>query len=250
MRPILTLLAALFALGGLYPSAEARSIPPAPKDYILDEPGLLSSSEEAQLSSMLAQEDRERGNQIVFAIFSGLENEDIVDFTVRVFQEWKPGQKGKDNGVIVAIFQADRKIRVEVGYGLEPWITDLRASTLIREILAPKMRAGRTAEGLFLAAKQLRAWINIDPSADSAKLSAFGPQQKALPRSILIGILILIFLLIRFVSGLNATNIGGTRRGGPFIGGGGFGGFGGGGGFGGFGGGGGRSGGGGSSGGW
>jgi len=88
---------------------------------------------------------------MVIAIFRSLEGESLEDYSIRPAQQWRIGQKGLDNGLILLVFAEDRKVRVEVGYGLEPTITDAVASQVIRQSIAPRFREGRYGAGLEAA---------------------------------------------------------------------------------------------------
>jgi uncharacterized protein len=100
---------------------------------------------------MLADRERATGVQMVIAVFQSLEGESLEDYSIRLAQQWRIGQKGLDNGLILLVFLQERKVRVEVGYGLEPTITDVVASQVIRESIAPRFREGRYAAGLEAA---------------------------------------------------------------------------------------------------
>jgi len=88
---------------------------------------------------------------MVIAIFRSLEGESLEDYSVRLAQQWRVGQKGLDNGLVLLVFVQERKVRIEVGYGLEPTITDVVAAQIIRERIAPRFREGRYAAGLEAA---------------------------------------------------------------------------------------------------
>lgn len=85
---------------------------------------------------------------MVIAIFRSLEGENLEDFSIRLAQRWRIGQTGLDNGVILLVFVQDRKLRFEVGYGLEPVMPDALTGQIIREIIAPRFREGRYEVGL------------------------------------------------------------------------------------------------------
>ena len=88
---------------------------------------------------------------MVIAVFASLEGESLEDYSIRLAQQWRIGQKGLDNGLILLVFLQERKVRVEVGYGLEPTITDVVASQIIRERIAPRFREGKYGAGLEAA---------------------------------------------------------------------------------------------------
>jgi uncharacterized protein len=88
---------------------------------------------------------------MVIAVFRSLEGESLEDYSIRLAQQWRIGQKGLDNGVILLVFVQDRKVRFEVGYGLEPVVPDAAAARIIREVIAPRFREGHYAAGLEAA---------------------------------------------------------------------------------------------------
>jgi uncharacterized protein len=127
--------------------AELR-VPPPPDHRINDYAGALSASERQRLEQKLIDRERTSSNQVVVAIFRSLDGESLEDFSIRLAQAWRIGQKGLDNGVIFLIFLDDRKTRIEVGYGLEPTLTDAVSSSILRDVVAPRFREGRVADGI------------------------------------------------------------------------------------------------------
>ena len=134
-------------------------VPPAPEARVNDYAGLLASDARARLEQRLTERERATGTQMAIAIFPGLEGESLEDFSIRLAQQWRIGRKGLDNGVILLVFVRDRKVRLEVGYGLEPVIPDSVAAQIIRESLRPRFREQRYAEGLEAAADAVYARI-------------------------------------------------------------------------------------------
>lgn len=224
----------------------AREIPPPPREFVYDEAGWLSPQEERQLIEMLLDFERESSNQIVVAVFRSLEGEDLADFSHRVAEAWKIGQADRDNGVLLAIYAEDRQIDIEVGYGLEPVITDLIASQIIAEDLRPAFRAGRTFEGIAAGVRNLMA-ASRGEYQGSGRANADESKGRSRGLPIPFFLLLILFLVLgrRRRRGLLGpmlfygamSGLGGRRGGGGFGGRGGFGGggsfLGGGGGFGG-----------------
>lgn len=103
------------------------------------------------MEATLADRERVTGVQMVIAVFTSLEGESLEDYSIRLAKQWRIGQKGLDNGLILLVFLRERKVRVEVGYGLEPTITDVVAGQIIRESIAPRFREGRYGAGLEAA---------------------------------------------------------------------------------------------------
>jgi len=126
----------------------ALKIPPPPDHRINDYAGALTASDRERLEDKLRQRERGSSTQIVVAIFPSLEGESLEDYSVRLAQSWRIGRKGLDNGVVFLIFVGDRKMRIEVGYGLEANLTDAISSSILRDVVAPRFREGRLADGI------------------------------------------------------------------------------------------------------
>jgi uncharacterized protein len=105
-----------------------------------DEAQILSESTIKTLSETLKQHEEKTTNQVVVLTVPSLEGDNIEDYANRVFNEWKLGQKGKDNGILVVVVPGDRKMRIEVGYGLEGELPDVLAGRIIRNIMTPLFR--------------------------------------------------------------------------------------------------------------
>jgi uncharacterized protein len=148
---------ALLLLAVATAPGRARDVPPAPATYVLDEGGWLSSAQEARLSADLLGYERETSNQIVVAVFRSLDGEDLADFSQRVAEAWGVGRREKDNGILLAVYVAERQIDIEVGYGLEGVVTDAVANGIRTGILVPAFRARRFADGIFQAVDALKA---------------------------------------------------------------------------------------------
>jgi uncharacterized protein len=116
-----------------------------------DYAGLLSPAERERLEALLTERERAAGPQMAIAVFRSLDGESVEDVANRLFQKWRLGSKALDNGVLLVLFVQDRKVRIEVGYGLEAVLTDAVSSQIIREALAPRFREQRYAVGLEAA---------------------------------------------------------------------------------------------------
>ena len=109
---------------------------------VTDNAQILSENSVTTLSETLKGHELKTTNQIVILTISSLEGESIEDFANKVFNEWKLGQKDKDNGVLIVVVPDERKMRIEVGYGLEGILPDITAGRIIRNIMAPRFREG------------------------------------------------------------------------------------------------------------
>jgi uncharacterized protein len=247
---------ALLGLLLLAPRAWALDVP-ALTTRVNDQAGLLTDADRQRIEARLAGHEQRSGQQFAVLIIPSLEGEPVEAFSLRVVESWKLGKKGKDEGLLLLIAAKDRKMRIEVGYGLEGVITDALSSRVIRETLTPAFRSQDYAGGIDRALVRLIRAAGGDPGAEPAPAAA--PRRERRSR-LPVGFIISLILFPLIVWALNRGGGGGgrgRRRGGLYMGGvywggggGSFRGGGGGGGFGGFSGGGGGFGGGGASGSW
>ncbi len=196
---------------------------------------------------------------MAIAVFKSLDGESLEDVANRLFQQWRLGQKKLDNGVLLVVFVEDRKLRLEVGYGLEAVLPDAEAAQIIRGAIAPRFREQRYAAGLEAAT--IAVYERLKPgSTPPEELKRWADSSQRRRQSPNLYLLVFLAFVVFTVGGLawDASHQRGytagrrgwaPSRGGWYGGGWGGGGYSGGGGFGGGGGGGGFSGGGGSSGG-
>lgn len=160
-----------------------------------DYAGLLSGAERERLESILAAGERATGAQVVIAVFRSLEGESLEDATIRLAERWRIGRKGLDDGVIVVVFVRERRVRLEVGYGLEGTIPDVVASRIIRDSVAPRFREARYAEGLEAAVAAILARVEGRESPDAAARASrhAGP---GLPSWAVLGFFVLLALTV------------------------------------------------------
>lgn len=121
---------------------------------------VLSPEARTQLERRIAEHERTSGAQMVIAIFPSLEGEELTDFSIRLAERWRVGQKSLENGVILLAFVRERRLRLEVGYGLEPVLPDAAAGQILRETLAPRLREQRWGDGLAAAVEAVYARID------------------------------------------------------------------------------------------
>jgi uncharacterized protein len=131
-------------------------IPEKPQRYVTDRAGLLGPGQPEALNAKLEQFEKDTSNQILVWIDNKVpEGFTLEDFTVRAAQKWRAGQKKEDNGAILFVFPEDRKVRIEVGYGLEGRIPDITARRIIDEQILPRFRQGDMAGGVEAGANAL-----------------------------------------------------------------------------------------------
>jgi uncharacterized protein len=236
--------------------AAAAKIPPL-SGPVVDEAGILDARGRSALDALSRaawDQPAEKRVQLQYLLVRSLEGDDIESYAVRVFEAWKLGEAGRDNGVLVVVAVEDRRVRIETGYGTEGGLTDAQSGRIIRQTITPAFRAGAYAQGLHEAGVQILGALGALPQNVRPRQSARPGAVPPLGASAMI-VLAIMFFVMRVLTSFGPRRRFSGRRGGwgtfggPFGGmGGGLGGFGGGGG--GWGGGGGRSGGGGASGGW
>lgn len=221
-----------------------------PTGYVNDFAGVLDGASKQTLENYAANLERVAGAQMAIVLVPSLDGEPIEDAANRLYREWGIGQKGKNEGILLMLSVNDRKSRAEVGYGLEPVITDGEAGGILRSI-RPILRQGNYGGGLLAAAEEIGRQIaqekGVDLGDGQLERRVRHRDEPSIPFPlIVIGVIILLSLLGRggrgggdFLTGMILGNMLGGRRswGGGGFGGGGGGWGGGGGGFGGFGGG-------------
>lgn len=236
---------------------------PALTGRIVDQANILSPAKELELSAKLEALEHDTTDQLVVVTLPSLQGYEIEDYGYRLGRAWGIGQQGKNNGALLIIAPTERKVRIEVGYGLEPILTDALSALIIQNQMLPAFRTGGYEQGITDGVDAIDHQLRLDPAEAQARAAAAKPAKSKAPGLPLAFIAIVLFFLFfgmlgggrggrRRGNGLGAVLLWGAaeamRNGGRGGWGGGGGGFGGGGG--GFGGGGGGFGGGGASGGW
>ena len=121
----------------------AVQLPARPEGRVNDLAGVMSAAARQQVETALAAAEARTSNQIVVVTLPSLEGEDIADVGYRIGRTWGIGQQGRDNGVVLVVAVAERKLRIEVGKGLEGALTDLESRVIIDEVIRPELVAGR-----------------------------------------------------------------------------------------------------------
>lgn len=231
---------------------------PDPIGYVSDFAQVVQPDIERQIVDIATELQQKTEAQIAVAAFRNMNGDEIDGFTNKLFEQWMPGKKGLDNGILIVNALDERQLRIEVGYGLEGVINDARAGEIRRDLMTPLLKEGKYGEAYLVGVAAIAGLIakseNVELETLKGKVLPRGGGRRGQKGSGLTQILFVLFILfIAFLSNRRRRR-GGLYGSGPWIGGmgGGLGGWsgggGGGGGFGGFGGGG--SGGGGSSGGY
>ena len=174
---------------------------------------VLGADARRQLESRLAAGEGATGVQMVIAVFPALEGESLEDFGIRLAERWRVGDKRLDNGVILLVFVRDRRVRMEVGYGLEPELPDAAASQIIRERIAPAFREQRYAAGLLAAADAVYARVPSRGAPPAPPQGTFGVSPRTLGLLALFGIIAVYLLREAMSAGRGNSYTAGGRRG-------------------------------------
>ena len=206
-----------------------------------DYANILTSGQKTSLENLLKKVETASSAQVVLLTISSLEEENLEDFSMRVAEKWKLGQKDKDNGVLLLVALKNKKIRIEVGYGLEGALTDLKCGYIIRQLIVPGFKRGKFYDGINEGLMAITGLITKEYEISPEQLKEF-EKRTSTEKKESAGSAITIFIIIILSFFLKGRNRRGHHRTAFW--------FGAGGGSGGFSGGGGSFGGGGSSGGW
>lgn len=133
---------------------------PALTQPVTDLTQTLSAAEQATLNAKLEAFTRDKGSQIAVLIVPTTQPEDIAQYSIRVAEQWKLGREKVDDGVLLLIAKNDRKMRVEVGYGLEGVIPDVYAKRIVSDVIAPYLKQGDFNGGITAGLDQIIQLIN------------------------------------------------------------------------------------------
>ena len=166
--------------------------------------GLLDADARARLEQTLAAFEQETGSQVTVLTVSSLEGDPIEDFSIRVVDTWKLGREGVDDGALLLIAKSERRLRIEVGYGLEGALTDAQSRRILDRVITPRFRAGDFAGGIEAGVDSMLAVIRGEELPAPAPLSAV-----EVPCVVLLAVALLLILALILLGALLSR---GTRR--------------------------------------
>jgi uncharacterized protein len=212
--------AAIAALLGMHSEA-AEVIPPKPDRYFNDYAGVVSKEAALRFNEQLAQFERETSDQVVVAVFPKMQSDsEIADYTQRVAQAWGVGQKERRNGVVLFVFIQDRKMFIQVGYGLEGALPDITAFDITEYKIKPHFRnrdyEGGIAVGIDSIFKAIRGEYKGSGKTVAEEHrggGAIGPFYFVFFFIVFVVVLSAISVLMRPLSGYGYS----SRRGGPIF---------------------------------
>lgn len=142
---------------------------PALGGRVVDRADLLSPAAEAALADKLAALEQRRTDQFVVVTLPSLGDRTIEEVGLTLGRAWGVGQKGKDNGVLLIVAPGERRVRIEVGYGLEPAIEDHEASRMIDKVMLPRFKADAFEDGILAGADAIIAELDRSPLVEASR---------------------------------------------------------------------------------
>lgn len=194
---------AAITLAAIAIPVQAQSFPEL-TGRVVDQANLLDPAQEAELTSKLAGLEAQSNRQFVVATINSLEGYDIETYGYQLGREWAIGQDGdgeteKDNGIILLVAPNDRKVRIEVGYGLEGIMTDALSSVIIQNDILPRFRDGDMAGGIIAGADRVLLQLTL-PEDEAAQVAQEAGQRSSSGDGENWGLIIFwAFILIFFV---------------------------------------------------
>lgn len=150
----------------MFPALLLASVIFSPVGHVNDFAQMLRPETVSSLETTLSNFEKQTGNEIAVVTIPSLGNDETIEtYAEKLFQEWGIGKAKEDNGLLLLISRDDREMRIEVGYGLEPVVTDIESSRVIETILVPAFKQGKYDEGVVSAANKLVQFINVPGSA-------------------------------------------------------------------------------------
>ncbi len=183
--PRLWLIVAIYLMSAF--SAAAQPKFPALTGRVVDEAGLLTADQRASLETELGQLEQKSSDQLVVAIVKSLQGYSIEDYGYQLGRAWGIGQQKLNNGVVLLVAPNERSVRIEVGRGLEPQLTDAMSSLIIQNAILPAFRRGDWAGGITTAVRDITSVLLGDAEevkrrlASGAKRTSDGDAESLLP---------------------------------------------------------------------
>ena len=180
---------------------------PALTGRVVDQARLLTPETEAALTAKLEALERDTSDQLVVVTVDSLQDREIEDYGYQLGRAWGIGQADDDNGVLLIVAPEERKVRIEVGYGLEPVLTDALSALIIHNEILPSFREGYFERGIQQGVEAIDTQLRLDPAEAQARAAAAAAPKAGIPFGPIIMIGVIFFLIFIGV-------IGGLTRGG------------------------------------
>lgn len=199
----------------------AVAVRPVPQlgERVVDLAGVLDAQQKQTLESELAALEKRKGSQIAVLLVLSTEPEDIAQYAIRVFDQWKLGRKGVNDGVLLIVAKDDRRMRIEVGRGLEGAIPDAATARILRDYVKPKFRDGDFYGGIHDATAALTKLIDgeaLPPEAETSKSNIKYRYDKDIVGNpvFIVFVVLMLSIVLRLLLFFLPTRIGGLIAGG------------------------------------
>jgi uncharacterized protein len=199
------------ALSFLAPAAHAAPTFPALTGRVVDDAHVLSAQTVSDLTGKLADLETRTGRQVVVVTLASLQGDDIEDYGYQLGRAWGIGQKGQNNGVLFIVVPSEHKVRIEVGYGLEPVLTDAMSTLILQEQVLPKFRSGDVEGGVVAGTNAIIQQLSLDPATATANVQR--ATQATRPHGIPFGAVFALIVLFLVFSSLFRRHWGGGGMG-------------------------------------
>lgn len=215
LRPLLALLSccALLCGAGVAAARDLQPVPPLAA-RVTDLAGTLAADQRALIEAKLAALERTKGAQIAVLLVPTVKPEAIEEYALRVAETWKLGRKGIDDGVLLLVAMQDRKLRIEVGYGLEGALPDAVAKSIIADTIAPRFKTGDYYGGIDAGVNAMIALIDGEALPPAWQAARDGAGLRSTVREVILGLAfvvggVMVALFGRLLGGALAGGIAG-----------------------------------------
>ncbi|CAH0497536.1 YgcG family protein [Novosphingobium sp. CECT 9465] len=176
-RPLRALLQAFVALFLLVAGTAYAAMPPKPAGPVLDQANIIPDDQEAALAQRLSAYNAQTGRAVIVATIASLDGDDVASYTNNLFRAWGVGGQKTDQGLLFLIAPNDRRVRIEVGYGLEEYMPDVLAGRIIASAVTPRFKAGDYPGGITAGVDQILTQLNRNPADAKAVAEAAAAAQ-------------------------------------------------------------------------
>lgn len=176
-RPLRALLQAFAALFLLVAGTAHAAMPPKPTGPVLDQANIIPDDQEAALAQRLSAYNAQTGRAVIVATIASLDGDDVASYTNNLFRAWGVGGQKTDQGLLFLIAPNDRRVRIEVGYGLEEYMPDVLAGRIIASAVTPRFKAGDYPGGINAGVDQILTQLNRNPADAKAVAEAAAAAQ-------------------------------------------------------------------------
>lgn len=183
----------------LFASAANAAMPARPQGPVLDQAGIIPDAEEAALAQRLSAYNAETGRAVVVATVASLDEQDVEGYANALFRAWGIGGEKTDQGLLFLIAPNERKVRIEVGYGLEEYLPDALAGRILSGAVTPRFKEGDYAGGISAGVEQILAQLSRNPADAKAIAEAAARRGSGEEDSVIASAFFWVFIIVMFM---------------------------------------------------